>query len=230
MRRFGDILRLLSSLVLGLMVRDVDNIVDGFNAFYSTHPKQGDFLAGSTAVLLIGVFFRNIHGSSVYDEWYTRRKMRPLPSFERYRLGKFLTLLLLLGTLFVAPALTAHYFVHHLRDLTTLGVFVLLFMSFALYLAWNLLLWLPEDKYSDVGHVPEIADIALNWLRIDMGSAILVAFLGLYWVYNHDRQLPMPKTLVGCCFCCVAAWTIVADYWVNRSFYFPVHHEAGEDA
>src|SRR5947209_16932948 len=159
MRRFGDVLRLLSSLVLGMMVRDYDKITKSFECFYQRQVPGGhSLLATVTTFLLFAVFFRNIHGSSVYDEWSERQPKRPPPRFECYRPGKVLTFLFLLATLFIAPAAAAHYFGEHdtLNGVSSLKVFILLFASFGLYLFWNICLWLPECRYQAGDGVPEI--------------------------------------------------------------------------
>jgi hypothetical protein len=228
MRRFGDILRLLSSLVLGLMVRDIDDIIKGLQAFYYPPVREenwgrtvahDDLLASVTALALIALFFRNIHGSSAYDDWLATGGQTP--RFEKHRIGKGVTFGMLLSTLFIAPALSVHEFARHFGPQRSLeSISVLLFASFWLYFIWNLCLWSFDGEYSETGK-PTIADLALVWLRIDTVSIALVLGFGAICVYLGATKKPIPPESIGWCFCLVAFWTVIADYWYNRQLYFP---------
>ena len=229
MRRFGDLLRLVSGLVLGLIVRDVDDITGNLHAFF--YPKdfktRGDRLAVITAVTLIALFLRNLHGSSVYDDWLARRGRTPV--LERTRKGKVFTLCMLLTTLFVSPVLVAHLLSKHLSKLySPTAMALLLFSSFAFYGLWNFFLWITDRDYSESSE-PGISDLALSWLRVDIIALSVIALFATRWVYLSSIRQPIPTAAIGWCFCLVSTWTILADYVQNRGLYFPVEESAMQE-
>lgn len=232
MKRFEDVLRLISGVILGTLLRDFDalrmNLADLFSV---TRPHFGVVTVGRiTTILLIAAFLRNIHGSARYDE--TVEQMSAPPQFERTHRGRILTFLFGLAALFCGPALVGHIIANHsVTKSLSLQVTItplisgewfciVLFFPFAVYLVWDALLWIWSENTEEVA----IARVLYSWIRIDcFGLSIFLAFAG-FELYERAWKTPFNYELAAVAYIVISSLIIVVDYWTNRSFYFPARH------
>ncbi len=218
MKKLGDALRMLSSVLLGIVIKDSDALTDALHKYFHdplrTHTSVADTAAWLVPLVLTAVFVRNIHGSAQYDahvdEGYS-------PSFERNGLGRFGTFLMALGGLFAGPFLADHLLTAHAAGLTGKEIGAVLFCPILVYTAWDASLWLASQNQSESA----MNEIAWRWLVIDACAWVVVLALGTISLRERANGLHVPAELSTLCFLAVAVGTIVVDYVWNSQFYFP---------
>ncbi len=226
MKRFEEILSILSSVLLGLLVTDFDKVKCSVGQYIYddsallkglASPSCDTPLARAVTFLLIAMFLRNIHGAARYDELAIGHR---LPTLERRVVGRVLTFAFSLAALFLGPFLAGHIFAWHpslTRSLPEFGFS--LFLPFVVYALWDLLLFLFADDSRDGNRVNE--EVIVRWVKID---AIAFAFGIVVFFWDVDQRLhgaQITKEGIAITFLIVAGFVICADYLWNHRFYFP---------
>lgn len=231
MKRFEDVLRIISGILLGALVRDFDDLRGNFTGlFATTAPHFADtFVAQLTTILLICVFLRNIHGSVRYDDAVEGSDFQT--ALEKNHFGRFVEFSFALAALFCGPSLVGHYIAHHavVRDPTgkeALKVLLsgeqfafLLFFPFAIYFVWDVLLWVGSDAKCDGSN--EMERVAYNWILMDCLGLACVLAIGYVELYQRGRGGHFNFEVWALTFSLVASAIVFGDYFLNRSFYFP---------
>ncbi len=222
MRKFEDILRILSSILLGTLIRDFDSMSKNLKMYFEQRPHSlyVDEVADTTTVVLIALFFRNIHGSARYDSFCEETGYYPL--FERNRIGRSATFALTLLALFFGPAHAGHRIATHLRmDQSVRMMALYLFLPLLVYAVWDVLLWCSDTgrkNRSDKLHMQDVID---HWVKIDALGLLIVILMGLCWLYLKLSEAAFPSELMAVFFILCAVSAISADYITNVDFYFP---------
>ena len=221
MKKLGDALRMISSVLLGIVIRDSDALTGALRRYFhnppSVHTSAADAAAWLVPLVLTAVFVRNIHGSAQYDAHVENGFC---PSFERSGLGRFGTFLMALGGLFAGPFLADHLLSIHVDGLTGKEVGAVLFCPILIYTFWDSFLWL-ASRDSSLDLALTMHEIAWRWLAIDACAWIVVLGLGTVSLKARSKGLRVPADLSTICFLVVAIGTIFADYTWNAQFYFP---------
>ena len=230
MRHIGLMFSMLSSILLGLLVQDFDSLRLNFALLFrhSDVVLAADFAARITALMLIVVFLRNIHGAVRYDELLDRGRVKP--NLDKTTRGRAFSFACAVSALFLGPSLVGHYIVHHamIETSSPLGrqshplsshIFTtVLFLPFICYMAWDVMIWL-------LGHDERTADsrferVTDTWARIDaVGLALIMMFGSLalwrskYHTFNYE--------FMALSFVAIAFVVVTSDYWFNREYYFP---------
>lgn len=236
MRRFEDILRILSSVLLGTLVRDFELLSDGLKKYFLSHNSPffspyAENTATVTSIVLIVVYFRNIHASARYDEFIEKEKY--VLQIDRKLKWRVVSFLLALLSLVGAPV-AGHILAHHLPDKgDILLMVVFLFLPFAVYLVWDFILCLSDPEPSSAEAHREVEQIAWKWLFIDaiglaLVTILLVANLYLEGLEGYRQSLP-PEVVAGG-FVLIAVVTVSYDYYKNHRLYFPSYAEQLEAA
>jgi hypothetical protein len=228
-KRFEDILRLISGVLLGTLVRDFDTLRMNLADLFSVTKPHFDVVAigRATTVVLIAAFLRNIHGSAQYDQATEDMKVRP--EFERTHRGRIFTFLFSLAALFGGPALIGHVVANHSvakssnTQLTVMPLlsgewfFVLMFFPFGVYIVWDALLWIWGEDTQETA----IGPVLENWIWIDcLGLFVFIGFIG-FELYQRGKGIPFNYELAALAYLAISSFIILADYCTNRSFYFP---------
>ena len=228
MRRFENILRILSSVLLGTLVRDFDSLSGGIKNFFLSHNSSffspyAPKIATFTAIVLIGVYLRNIHASACYDDFIEARGyVLKIDRRLRWRITSFGLGLL---SLFGAPV-AGHIIAHHLPDRGSRAWLTwCLFLPFAVYFIWDIILYLADPEPSSENAHLEIEEISRKWLRIDAAGLFLVAILLIYNLYLEGYKQVLPTEVIAAAFILIAVGTIFADYLWNNRLYFPAYSE-----
>lgn len=222
MKKFDDILRVISSVLLGALVKDFDQLSGGLEKFFANHPRNSGYagwVAMMTSLVLVAVFIRNIHASARYDDLAERTSY--VPGLERTVGGRFIAFVLAIAGLFVAPV-AAHLLAFHLSPDTPLGfVFIALFLPFLVYVIWDVALWLLDQDQPSEPNSVRMSEVSHRWLIID-GLCIIGVFLAalIYLLYGAEAR-SIPPEAIAVLFIIVATLTIAFDYYHNRHFYFP---------
>ncbi len=228
MKRFDDVLRMLSGILLGIMVRDFDLMSTNLCAFCGGNPQNGiEYLVAFCAVLmLLAIFLRNIHGSARYDEYVENEKCRSI--IERNIPGRFFIWLLYICALFLGPSLAGRRLARGFKLTDSIGwLAAMLFFSLAVYIVWDFVLWFfPLEKTAENGQVERrLEDVVRNWVKID-GVALLLGMISVavYWFVVLNCRENVQRLLVAVSFVVISCFMLVGDYWKNRQFYFPSRH------
>ena len=227
MKRFDDVLRMLSGILLGIMVRDFDIMSKNLCAFCGGIPQNRiEYLVAFCAVLmLLAIFLRNIHGSTRYDEYIENEKCSS--TIERKVGGRFFVWLLYIFALFLGPSLAGRRLAL-VEPTDSLGwLATILFFSLAVYIVWDFMLWFfPLEKTTGNGRVERrLEDVVRNWVKIDVLAVLLgMVFVALYCFVALDCQENVQRLLVTVSFVVISCFMLVGDYWKNRHFYFPSRH------
>lgn len=236
MRRFEDILRILSSVLLGTLVRDFELLSDGLKNYFLSHNSPffsiyAENTATVTSIVLIAVYLRNIHASARYDEFIEREEhVLKIDRKLRWRVGSFLLALI---SLFGAPV-AGHILAHHLPDKgDILWIIIPLFLPLAVYLVWDFALWLSDPEPSSEEAHREVEQIAWKWLFIDavglaLVTILLIGNLALEGLEGYKQSLP-PEVVAGG-FVLIAIVIVLSDYLWNHRLYFPSYAEQLEAA
>jgi len=221
MKKLGDALRMLSSVLLGIVIKDSDALTKALRSYFTDdlkpHTASADAAAWLVPLVLTAVFIRNLHGSAQYD---ARVDNGYNPSFERSRVGRFATFTMALGGLFAGPFLADHLLTAHENGLSGLGLGAALFSPILIYTFWDGALWLAAPEESATGNLT-MHEIAWRWLVIDSCAWLVVLILGTLSLRARSQHITLPADLSTICFLLVAAATIIADYAWNAEFYFP---------
>jgi hypothetical protein len=226
MKKFDDMLRILSSVLLGVVVKDFELIKGNLTRFLDPKGDQLDhtacsYLASFTTGMLIMLLLRNLHGSARYDELIEKRGYPP--RYERWLMGRFWAYSFAVAGLFGGPFFAGHRLANHLPpDYEVVKAAFPLFFPFVIYGIWDVVLWLSEPEQKSVGQTDvSLGEVALKWIKIDALALALGAALLMYWVYLEGKnQKLLPWQMLGG-FGLMACLVIVLDYISNRRFYFP---------
>ena len=217
MRKLGDILSILSSILLGNLIRETDILTESLQHLFQ---KQHLFYApgivsGLTSIFLVASFMRNIHGSVCYETFASKTNLKS--SLDASVRGRMVVFFLALGALFLGPASAEHHLAHHPTSGGGFGFFTVLFLPFGVYYFWDLLLWLfPPDPENQ-----EFERIVYRWVVIDGFILLFVLTFGIVSIYWKSVNRPFDYETTCLSFVVLAAATIVAVYSWNREFYFP---------
>ncbi|MGZ8874241.1 MAG: hypothetical protein ACXW1F_04725 [Halobacteriota archaeon] len=223
MRKFEDILRILSSVLLGTLVRDFDLLSGGLKNFFINHhsplSSHAQNIATVTSVILILVYVRNIHASARYDDFL--EKTGYALCIDRKLYGRWASYCFNLMGLFAVP-FAGHILAHHLADAeSAIWLSLPLFLSFIVYGLWDAILWLAEPEQ----HRPDVQaamdDIMWKWLVVDALGLLLVFVLLLIYFRLTSTGQAFPAEVTALFFVVIAAGTIIADYFWNHRLYFP---------
>ena len=212
MQRLGNTLRILASVLMGVLCRDFLDLEKGVQ---STITGDGGDSLGAflTVAVFIAICIRNIHGSAAYDDWVDEKKF--VPAHERHVWGRVLSFLCALVGLFAGPFTLDFLLKHGPR----VGVAWLCVLPFAPYVLWNFTLW--WNSSGEVGAEREARVFSTRWLLMDF---LWLATVIVVWIYARVlpiRRESFPFELTCSAFIVVGASTVVADYWFNSSYYFP---------
>lgn len=223
MKKFHDVLRILSSVLLGALVREFDDLVSSLQQLFAKESLNisDEKFARATAIVLLVLFVRNIHSSSRYDEVAGNGFS---PGYERNYFGRVLTFCLALAGLFLGPSLVGHHLAKHTAGISEATFGTILFLPYVIYAFWDLLLWIFQTSWN--GSCLE--KVAYRWIVLDcIGLLIVLAFVyAIVWSRSSGNT-----EFTAMCFLIVSAVLIVGDYYLNRDFYFPpsFSEASGED-
>jgi cytochrome bd-type quinol oxidase subunit 2 len=226
MKKFDDILRVLSSVLLGVVVKDFELIRGNLIKFLDPKgsqfsPTVCSYFAMIATVMLVLLLLRNLHGSARYDELIEKRGYPP--HYERWLAGRFWAYFFAVAGLFGGPFFAGHRLANHLPpDYEVVKAAFPLFFPFVIYGIWDVVLWLsePESKAIEQTDV-SLGEVALKWIKIDALALALGTALLVYWVYLEGKnEKLLPWQMLGV-FVLIACLVIVLDYSANRRFYFP---------
>ena len=239
MKKFGDLLRLLSSILLGFAVREFDQMYKSIDSFLRRDPYFAyfDWLPRLLAILVFALFIRNIHSSARYDEWLEENGYTP--DFERSTLGRFVVMLMYVAGLFLGPFYTVHVFAEHADEFAgiktqaiagmyvpftpLLALFVALFLPVFVYVFWDVLLWLSRPPSRRVKVEPPLPILAHRWLMMD--AITILVFLTLLghslYLYGKKPSESPSRVEVALTGAVLVVFILVWDYGKNRDFYFP---------
>jgi hypothetical protein len=226
MRKFDDVLRIISSILLGALIRDIDDLRKSLGLFIinssrgSIEPHDKDYLTLAISIVLVATFLRNIHGSARYDELIARRGYTP--NLERRVGGRMWFFALGVAGLFLGPFFAGHQLAHHLAPEDWVGwPTFCLFFSFGIYLLWNMSLWLSDPDDGDASNGPAVDVIVERWLKIDaVGILVIIVMFG-YSLYLRAGGHRLSAALMALTFIVFGIVVTLADYVANREFYFP---------
>jgi hypothetical protein len=233
LKRFDDILRVISGVLLGVLVRDFDNLSGGFESLYRQEPRHffDEAVAGATAFLVAIAFLRNIHGSARYDDFLKEQdkalqkqnKELSLASESTY-FGRTTAFALALASLFFGPFWVNHEIANHASRTSTKEFFtVILFFPFLIFAIWDFRLWFLEDDESQDWR-RTLAEITHKWVRIDAIAILILLSYAALNLYLRTKGIIVQGNenteLSSVVFLLTVSFMIVADYLVNKTFYF----------
>jgi hypothetical protein len=228
---------MLSSILLGGLVNNFDLLKNNLAVLFTrgTLGIGADNIAQLTALVLIALFIRNIHGSVRYDDLITRTNLSP--ALEASLFGRFLIFIFSISALFLGPSLAGHYIVHHAVENVQLAVgtevrlisgqtfTVILFLPFAVYFAWDCIMWVWESD----GKVAEseLDRTTYRWLVLDAIGIVLFLAMLVFDLLRRVHGRSFNYEIAALFFLLIGMVSIVGDYYFNREFYFP--NERGAD-
>jgi hypothetical protein len=210
-------------VLVGLLVRDFHTLTSGLSNYFQSYQvarERADWIAFSTAVTLIILFVRNIHGSARYDDYIGERKyLFSLDETVWKRFGAFfLTFLALFG----GPISASHILSYHLDNgASTFWLLLLLFFTLLIYAFWNFCLWVSEARRVSTLDSPTMQDITHQWVKVDALAILFGAVLGLSVFALQIKKQKLAPDLIALGFVGIALFVIITDYYLNRYFYFP---------
>ncbi len=179
-------------------------------------------LAFWTVILLIAVFFRNIHGNARYDDF--REKTRCVIWFEQSLKGRFGTFCLAILALFLGPSLAGQIFTHYLTPCDDLRwLYVPLFLPFIFYAIWDLMLFYSISECRQDGLC--LTDVALNWNKLNAIAAMIMINCFFYKLILESNGENISPMFVCWAFIVVAVIIVGGDYYFNRAFYFAHYNQ-----
>ena len=233
LKRFGDMLNLLSGILLTSIVMDFDELHNNFATLFLS---QGNYFAVGivsrlATINIICLFIRNIHGSIRYDELVEKAKDRAV--LDSTHSGRFFAFCFALGTLFFGPSIIDQYLGHHAlvragngnggelaHEMMTGQVFAtVLLLPFVIYIVWDLLLWMLGTM--EPGDGSEMDVVAYRWMVMDAVALILMQVFGLASLYRQWKNLPFNYEYATLGFMVISSSIVIGDYILNRRFYFP---------
>jgi hypothetical protein len=224
MKRFEDVLRVLSSILLGSLIRDFDSLDKHLKTYLESHGtgtylNEPGMVATAVSFVLILTLLRNIHGSARYDDYVEDVKYKP--SFETRLRGRVGSFILAIAALFASP-IVGHHIAHHLNPSYSQPVVaILLFFPFLIYSCWDILLCFADPEAPNGSRQRSIREVAVTWLKIDMIGVVGVMLIGLWALYLRGCGQDLPTDFLGLGFTGLATVMIGADYLLNAHFYFP---------
>jgi hypothetical protein len=225
MKRFDDVLRMLSSILLGIMVKDIDLMSKNLGTFCHCDATGQDQhpVAFYAVVMLLAVFLRNIHGSVRYDGYAQENHCSS--RIEQHLAGRVYVWLLSICALFLGPSLAGRRLAHGFGpgdSAVLLGL--VLFFPFVVYVVWDFTLWFApiEERVVATGQVKRhLEGVVRNWVKIDAMGILLVMVFVAYWLFVERLGEEFLRVCAASGFIVVAGAMVVADYYTNRHFYFP---------
>lgn len=233
MKRFDDILRVISGVLLGVLVRDFDTLVGGFASLYRQEHRHffDDSVAGATAFLVAIAFLRNIHGSARYDDFLKEQdealkkqgQELSLASESTYA-GRMTAFGLTLASLFFGPFWVSHEIANHASRASTKEFFtVILFFPFLVFAIWDFRLWFLEDDGAQ-GWKGTLTAITYKWVCIDCIAIFLLLSYAALNLYLRSKGVIVQGNenteFSSLAFLLIVSFMIATDYLVNRTFYF----------
>ncbi len=224
MKRFGDVLRILSSVLVGAIIKDFDKLRDGLSRWLGDGSTTWwRSAAWWTGAMLIALFVRNIHGSVQYDDWTAKTGFRS--SMEKGTGGRALVFAFSIVGLFLGPFLPSHLFAYDFatpNPVPEVGWAIgVLFLSPAVYFLWDVMLFSGRSRgFGDGPQMHELHELLLRWCKIDL-VAVGFSFFPLMYFYLTAKPWHLSPSTVGHDFILVAILIIVSDYAWNHSLYFP---------
>ncbi len=214
MRRLDDVLRILASVLIGVLCRDFRALECGVRTAIDA-PTGRSTLSFLTVAVFLALCVRNVHGSAAYDEW--AETMRFVPPHERRVLGRMATFTFSLVGLFVAPFAVDYCL--KFSQLAVVGVVLLASLPWLPYVPWNLALWLGSWSRRK-GH-SEMRVLSTHWLRVDAAGFLVLSILWIVHVYLAVNGQQLSRAWICRAFVGTGVFTIAADYLSNLRFYFP---------
>lgn len=228
MRRHEDILRILSSVLLGTLVRDFERLSDHLRDFFLSHnspffSSHAENIATVTIIVLIGVYLRNIHASARWDDFVEKSHLTlKIDRKLRWRISSFILALLSL----IGAPVAGHIIGYHLPTGGSIAWMVWpLFLPLAVYVIWDAVLFLSDPEPSSDGTRPQVEEIARKWVFIDaLGLALVTVLLGIkLYLEGKPNQQQIPPEVVAVGFVLIATGIVITDYLWNHRLYFPFH-------
>lgn len=220
MKRFDDLLRMLSSILLGLLIKDAQKLYAELSTYLQAcgaSANRAESVGLTIAVLIIAGFFRNIHGSSQYDELLENTGSHFRPCYEKCLAGRIFCFLATLAALIVGPlcALAIEWGI--LKGAKPTVFLILLFLPYIIYFCYDFILVVSLHEKSPIRHP------ALGWLKL---NSILVLFFLIYLLHVVKAgavggSISLHPGVIACAFIACAFIQILGDYSLNRHFYFP---------
>lgn len=224
MKRFDDFLKLLLSILIGQVVKEHDKIrehLEGFINAYGKKTELGTSMAYWGPIFMVMLYLRNIHGSICHDlAMSSPQNATFAPRYETKTAGRAFTQVLSLLALFVIPFMAVHALEKH--DVATeYDPFLMMFLLIGpipVYFVWNLIIILCVPEMDP--KTSKMSGVVHNWLRID-AIGLVGAFVGfVYWLICQ-RFWVLRGDVVAAGVSVLVVATVVFDYVVNASFYFP---------
>lgn len=223
MKRFDDVLRILSSILLGILVKDFNVMTTELNKFFAPYQKIGheSSLSFLTVIVLIAVFFRNIHGNARYDD--VREKTRCVIWFEQYPMGRFGTFFLAVAALFFGPSLAGQILAYHLTPNDSIWALGPLFLPFLIYAFWDfwLLVSISECRHSGLC----LTDVVLKWNKLNAVGCLIFLICFAYTLILESNGVNISPMFICWVFIVIAVIIVGGDYFINHAFYFPSYNQ-----
>ena len=135
-----------------------------------------------------------------------------------------------LCALFLGPFFAGHEIVHHAIVSSASGCgpaipvvmsrfkfTIVLFMTFGIYLVWDVLIWLSRSGKRDY----ELDGIVNRWVKMDAIIILVFMTLGVFQLYLRARGQTISFELIALSFVGIASGVTIVDYGVNNRLYFP---------
>lgn len=215
MRRFDDLLRMLSSILLGLLIKDAPTLSKKLHEYLENcggSPGACKNLAHVVAVVIIVGFFRSIHGSSRYDDVRESTSADLRPRYEKYLSGRVFGFVATLATLIVAPLCALMLQWEALPDGSSSLFLFTLSLPYLVYCIYDLVLVASLHVDSPIRY-PAIA-----WLKLHTSLGVAFLVLVLHFLQAGSA---FPPEMTAVVFIVAASIQIGGDYVLNRHFYFP---------
>jgi hypothetical protein len=233
-RRYDEVVRLLASVLLGVGLRDYQDVVEGVQAIVWSH--DGTLLprgaAHFVALSVFIVFFRNVYGLIAYDAWRDTHEYEA-PFEGRHYLVATSFLFSVAGAL-VLPSLGVYLIkthrVGHALAVGPKAMYVILLLPVVIYVFWDYL-WLTRfqgERRSDLSEArAELYGFTTRWCAIDgvVGTAVYCVMFGFA---NGLGRWTMGLALLLAAVIGLSA--VVADYLSHIRFYFALPYHLGARA
>jgi purine-cytosine permease-like protein len=97
-------------------------------------------------------------------------------------------------------------------------------MPLAIYLLWDMLLWVARPEESDLG----LDKTVNNWSKIDALTMIALLVVGCFQLVRTSHGYSFNFEFLAVAFVVIMTGVIVSDYYLNRHFYFPDELDRGK--
>lgn len=220
MKRFDDLLRMLSSILFGLLIKDAQKLFFELSNYLNccgVSPGWCKRLAVAISVLIIVGFFRNIHGSFQYDALLEDTSSDLRPAYEKCIAGRFCGFFATVVTLVAVPLCVLMIEWGFLSSSSVSHFIFILFFPYGLYLIYDSILVCSLDANSPIRYP------ALGWLWLHITLAIGFLFCLPIFSQATDSEdwRALLTELIARVYIVAALIQIIGDYYLNRHFYFP---------